>query len=190
MILPRASSACASLPPRRAGIRASSSSAASAPSRSPTSRCPGRRSSRPYDGAAAPEGVDERGTGAMRTASEVPLRYNAVDILERNLGSRGDKVALHGPDRAMTFRQVSREANQVAGALSRQLDVRLGGFVALLCLDQPEWVTAFFGILKAGAAAVSINTMATQRECAYILGDCRARVLFVHEALLPTVEQI
>jgi len=141
-------------------------------------------------GPAAPEGVDERGTGAMRTASEVPLRYNAVDILERNLGSRGDKVALHSPDRAMTFRQVSREANQVAGALSRQLDVRLGEFVALLCLDQPEWVTAFFGILKAGAAAVSINTMATQRECAYILGDCRARVLFVHESLLPTIEQI
>jgi benzoate-CoA ligase family protein len=38
--------------------------------------------------------------------------------------------------------------------------------------------------------AVSVNTMVTPRDCAYILGDCRARVLLVHESLLPIVEQI
>ena len=30
----------------------------------------------------------------MRKASEVPIHYNAVDILERNLAERADKVAL------------------------------------------------------------------------------------------------
>ena len=90
----------------------------------------------------------------------------------------------------MTFGQVAREANQVGNALSRKLGVRLGDFVALLCLDGSEWVTSFFGIVKAGAVAVSINTMATPRECDYILRDCRARVLIVHESLLPTIEGI
>jgi benzoate-CoA ligase family protein len=59
-----------------------------------------------------------------------------------------------------------------------------------MCLDQPEWVTSFFGIVKAGGVAVSINTMATPSDCAYILRDCRARVLIVQASLLPTIEGI
>jgi benzoate-CoA ligase family protein len=126
----------------------------------------------------------------VRRAADVPLYYNAVDVLERNLDARADKVALYSPERTMTFGQVAGEANQVGNALSRKLGVRLGDFVALLCLDGSEWVTSFFGIVKAGAVAVSINTMATPRECDYILRDCRARVLIVHESLLPPIEGI
>jgi benzoate-CoA ligase family protein len=126
----------------------------------------------------------------MRTAANVPLHYNAVDILERNLGARADKVALYGADRTLTFREVSHEVNQVGNALINKLGVRLGDFVAILCLDRPEWVTSFFGIVKAGGVAVSINTMATPRECDYILRDCRARVLIVEASLLPAIEGI
>ncbi|MDO8485396.1 MAG: benzoate-CoA ligase family protein [Candidatus Limnocylindrales bacterium] len=126
----------------------------------------------------------------MRTAADVPLYYNAVDILERNLGARADKVALYSPDRSLTFRQVSREVNQVGNALINNLGVRLGDFVAILSLDRPEWVASFFGIVKAGGVAVSINTMVTPRECDYILRDCRARVLIVDESLLPAIEGI
>ena len=126
----------------------------------------------------------------MRRAADIPLHYNAVDVLERNLSARGDKVALYSPQRTMTFGQVSHEADRVGHALDAKLGVRLGDFVALLCLDGSEWVASFFGILKAGAVAVSINTMATPRECDYILRDCRARVLFVHESLLPAIEAI
>ncbi|HET7088775.1 MAG TPA: benzoate-CoA ligase family protein [Anaerolineae bacterium] len=125
----------------------------------------------------------------MRKAAEVPLYYNAVDILERNLTKRADKVALYSPDRAMTFRQVSNEANQVGNAL-KKLGVRLGDFVGILSPDGPEWVTSFFGTLKIGAIAVGMNTLLTRQEYAYILRDCRARVLIVHESLLPIVEDI
>jgi benzoate-CoA ligase family protein len=126
----------------------------------------------------------------MRTAADVPLYYNAVEILERNLGVRADKVALYSQERTLTFRQVSGEVDQVGNALIKKLGVRLGDFVALLCLDQAEWVTSFFGIVKAGGVAVSINTMVTPRECDYILRDCRARVLIVHESLQPAIEGI
>ena len=126
----------------------------------------------------------------MRAAADVPLHYNAVDILERNLGSRAEKNALFSAERTMTFRQVSDEVNQVGNALRRELGVRLGDFVAILCLDRPEWVTSYFGIVKAGGVAVSINTMVTPGECDYILRDCRARVLIVDASLLPVLEEI
>jgi hypothetical protein len=36
-------------------------------------------------------------------ASDLPEYYNAVDILERNLSERADKVALHSLEREMTL---------------------------------------------------------------------------------------
>jgi 4-hydroxybenzoate-CoA ligase len=126
----------------------------------------------------------------MRTAADVPLHYNAVDILERNLEARADKVALFSPERSQTFGQVSVDVDRIAGGLIGKLDVRIGEAVAVLGLDQPEWAAAFFGIVKAGGVAVAINTTVTPRDCDYILRDCRARVLIVHESLLPALDGI
>nr|CCA65703.1 anthranilate-CoA ligase [Stigmatella aurantiaca Sg a15] len=122
-------------------------------------------------------------------ASDLPLYYNAVDILERNLPVRANKTALFTPDREMTFRQVSNEANQVGNAL-KGLGVRFGECVGLLTLDSAEWVTSFFGIVKLGAIAVGINTLLKPPEYEYILRDCRARVLIVHQEFLPLIESI
>jgi benzoate-CoA ligase family protein len=126
----------------------------------------------------------------MRTAADVPLHYNAVDILERNLGARADKVALYSGERTLTFAQLSLEVDRVGSALTRRLGVRIGEPVAILCPDVPEWAVSFFGTVKAGGVAVGVNTMATPRDCAYVLRDCRARVLVVHESLLPVIENI
>src|SRR5437899_1606550 len=92
----------------------------------------------------------------MRIA-DLPLHYNCVDILERNLAKRPDKVALYSLEREMTFQEVSREVNQVGHAL-KKLGVRIGDYVAILSLDLPEWITSFFGTLKVGGIAVGMST--------------------------------
>ncbi|MEK6575480.1 MAG: benzoate-CoA ligase family protein, partial [Chloroflexota bacterium] len=122
-------------------------------------------------------------------ASDLPLQYNAVDILERNLAAWGDKVAIYSAEREMTFRQVANEANQIGNAL-KKLDVRLGESVGILSPDCAEWVASFFGIVKIGAISVGINTLLKPHEHAYILRDSRARTLIVHAALLPSIAPI
>jgi benzoate-CoA ligase family protein len=122
-------------------------------------------------------------------ASDLPLNYNAVEILEHNLAQRADKVALYSPERNMTFQEVATEANQVGHAL-KKLGVRMGDFVGLLGLDGPAWVSTFFGILKIGGIAVGMNTLLTPQEYAFMLQDNRARVLVVHEMLWPKIEAI
>jgi benzoate-CoA ligase family protein len=122
-------------------------------------------------------------------AESLPLQYNAVDILERNLAQRGDKIALYSESRNLTFRQVADEANRVGNAL-RGLDVRVGEFVGILSPDVPEWVASFFGIMKIGAVAIGLNTLLKPHEYEYMLRDSRARALIVHEALLPAIEGI
>ena len=117
-------------------------------------------------------------------AADLPLYYNCCAILEDNLAERADKKALFSLEREMTFAEVAAEANQVGHALTK-MGVRPGEYVGLLCLDQPAWVTSFFGIVKIGAAAIGMNTLLTPPEYDYILRDSRARVLIVHEKLLP-----
>ncbi|MCB0031619.1 MAG: benzoate-CoA ligase family protein [Anaerolineales bacterium] len=121
--------------------------------------------------------------------NDLPLYYNAVDILEHNLAERADKIGLCAQSRSMTFGEVAAEANQVANAL-KACGVRAGETVGLLAFDSPEWVTCFFGTLKIGAVHVGINTLLTPAEYAYILEDSRARVLIVHDALYEAIAEI
>ena len=122
-------------------------------------------------------------------AADLPLDYNAANILEHNLAARADKVALYSVERELTFRQVADEVNRVGNALKR-LEVRMGECVGILALDCAEWVAAYFGIMKIGAIAVGMNTLLKPHEHGYILKDCRARALIVHKALLPSIEPI
>ena len=122
-------------------------------------------------------------------ANDLPEYYNACDLLERNLPERSQKVALLSTVRQMTFQEVSDEVNQVGNAL-KQLDVYFGDFVGILAPDSAEWVTSFFAILKIGAIAICMNTLLERSQYNYILRDSRARVLIVHESLLPAIEVI
>lgn len=119
-------------------------------------------------------------------AADLPLSYNAVDILERNLPERAAKTALVSDARSMTFGEVSAEANQVGRAL-QALGVRRGEAVALLVHDSAEWVCAFFGVVKIGAVAASLNTLLTPSEYAYMLRDARASVIIVGRPLLDRI---
>ncbi len=122
-------------------------------------------------------------------ATDLPLYYNMCDILEHNLETREDKIALLSDDGSMTFGEVSRQVNQVGNAL-RKLDIRFGDCVGILCPDRPEWVTSFFAVAKIGGTALGMNTLLKSDDYDYILGDSRTRVLIVHDSLLSVVEPV
>jgi len=125
---------------------------------------------------------------AMR-AADLPLYYNAVDILERNLAKRADKVVVVSDNGSYTFGEMSGKVNQVGNAL-RDLGVRSGECVAILAPDRPEWVMAFFGTIKIGAVSLGLNTLLKAPEYEYMFRDCRTQVLIVHESLLSAIEPI
>ena len=123
-----------------------------------------------------------------RRAADLPVWYNAVDILERNLEQRAGATALVSADRELTFGEVSEEVNRVGNAL-KALGVRPGDRVAILSLDCAEWAISFFACLKVGAVAVGMNTLLTARELEHILIDSDAHVLLVHAALLAPARE-
>ncbi len=124
-----------------------------------------------------------------RRAAEIPLRYNAVEILERNLEVHPGKVALLSTRRTMTFAEVAAEVNRVGNAL-KALDVRVGDRVGILAADCTEWATSFFGVLKAGGVAVCMNTLLKRHEHEFILNDSRTRVLITDSHHEPLAKEL
>ena len=67
----------------------------------------------------------------------------------------------------------------------RRLGVRREERVAMIMLDTVDFPIVFLGAIRAGVVPVPLNTLLTSDQYAYVLADCRARVLFISEALLP-----
>ena len=57
------------------------------------------------------------------------------------------------------------------------LGLKRGDAAAVLLNNSPEFVIAYFGIIKAGAARVPLNTFLAVPEIEYILSDCKAKIL-------------
>src|SRR6202789_730339 len=123
--------------------------------------------------------------------SEVSGAYNAVTyLLDRNIDEgRADKLAYTDTASELTYSELQRKTFRVANLL-RRLGVRREERVAMIMLDTVDFPAVFLGAMRAGIVPVPLNTLLTADQYAYVLADCRARVLFVSEALYPVVKDI
>ncbi len=113
-----------------------------------------------------------------------------TEILDHNLTvGRGAKTAVICRGRRDSFADIAALSNRVGNALLG-LGVRLEQRVALLLLDSPEFLGAFFGTVKIGAVAIPLNTMLTAQDYSYLLRDSRAEVLVVDESLYERIAPI
>src|SRR5690348_1578344 len=117
--------------------------------------------------------------------------YNAVSwLLDRNVDEgRGGKLAYDDTVSELTYRGLQQQTCRVANML-RRLGVRREERVAMILLDTVDFPAVFLGAIRAGIVPVPLNTLLTSDQYAYVLADCRARVLFVSEALLPVVKDM
>ncbi len=100
---------------------------------------------------------------------------NLATLLEGSAARTPDRTALTAGERRLTYRQLNEEANKIAGALKRR-GVASGDRVALTMPNTPEFVIAYYGILKAGAAVVPLNVLLKAPEICYYLKDSGARI--------------
>src|SRR5262249_21417520 len=72
----------------------------------------------------------------------------------------------------------------------RALGVEHEHRVALLLNDTVDYPVAFWGTIRSGAIAIPLNTYLPVPQYAYILADCRARVLVIDGALAETIAPV
>src|SRR6266581_658468 len=117
--------------------------------------------------------------------------YNAVTwLLDRNVDEgRAKKLAFTDTVSELTYGDLQKQSRRLASML-RRLGVRREERVAMIMLDTIDFPIVFLGAIRAGIVPVPLNTLLTSEQYAYVLADCRARVLFVSEALLPVVKDM
>lgn len=93
-----------------------------------------------------------------------------------------NKVAIIDGERRFTFLDLNTAVDRFASALLA-IGIAKGDRVALLSPNSLEFEIAFFGILKAGAVATTINAGYREGEIAHQINSSGANVLIVDQSL-------
>jgi long-chain acyl-CoA synthetase len=102
------------------------------------------------------------------------VSVNLADLVREAARTRPDHPALIFGNRTLSWAQVDA-AVDVATAGYQSLGLQPGDRVALVLGNVPEFVSAYFGALRAGLVAVPVNTGSTSSELSGMLTDCGAR---------------
>jgi fatty-acyl-CoA synthase len=139
------------------------------------------------------------GTGCQRLEPKaLPDPVNAgvshspltpLAFLERTSLVFPNRTAVVERERRFTWADVRERVRRLAVALQVS-GVARGDRVAFLAPNVHELLEAHFGVPRAGAVLVAINTRLMPEEIAYILEHSGSRILVVHESLRHLVEDV
>jgi fatty-acyl-CoA synthase len=93
-------------------------------------------------------------------------------------------------DTVVTFRRFREETERMAGYLQQVCGVRPGDRVLLYMQNSPQFMIAFYGILRADAIVVPVNPMNLTGELRHYVTDSGAKVAFAASELLPRMEPL
>ena len=112
--------------------------------------------------------------------TSVPQAFD--EATERSPGATA--VVFYG--RAISYRELREAADRLANALS-SLGVKKGDRVALYLLNSPQFIIAYFAVLKCGATVTPISPVYTSHEVRYQIEDSGARVAICQDMLYEKV---
>ena len=123
--------------------------------------------------------------GVPRTLNlpQVPLTHYVQVAAERY----PNKPAVIFCGSTLSYAALLARVEALAGYLTQRVGVQRGDRVLLMSQNCPQYVAAYYGIMRAGAVVVPVNAMCTQSEIRYYLQDSGARVAMVAQELLPQV---
>jgi len=108
---------------------------------------------------------------------------------ETAAGPRKEKVALVSGEQRLSYSDLDEASNRVANALLKG-GVARGDRVAMLLSNSPEFVITFFGVVKAGAVAVPLDTNWKIAEYRSLIGHFMPKVLIGESAILELLAPV
>ena len=101
-----------------------------------------------------------------------------------------DKPFIVFYDSVLTFADFRAQAERIAGFLQQDCGVQRGDRVLLDMQNSPQWVLAYYGILRADAVVVPVNPMNKTEELRHYVEDAGAKVAFVAQDLLAQMQPL
>jgi long-chain acyl-CoA synthetase len=113
---------------------------------------------------------------------------NLSSIIDRGALNFAEKIALAQDKSRYTYDRLKSATDQVAFYLSEQ-GVRRGDRIAIYMPNRPEWVAAYYGIIRLGAVAVCVSSAYKQKEVEHLLNDSLVSLLITCDELLSQVPE-
>jgi long-chain acyl-CoA synthetase len=89
----------------------------------------------------------------------------------------------------LTYHQIKQLSDRFAGSICR-MGIRKGDRVVLLLPNSPQFIVAYYGLLKAGAVIVPLNPLSAERELEFYLTDSEAEVAITIPLFLSKVASL
>ena len=93
-------------------------------------------------------------------------------------------------DTVISYGEFKHEAERIAGYLQQACGVKAGDRVLVYLQNSPQWVLAFYAILRANAVAVPVNPMNRTEELRHYVHDSGATTAFVPQDLYPQMQPL
>ncbi len=107
--------------------------------------------------------------------------HGMADLVRRAAAATPDKAALLFHDQLITWAELDARVDAAAAGL-QQLGLTPGDRVGLRLGNTPEFVVAYFGLLRAALVAVPLGTGTTRHELHQALSDSGAAALVVERS--------
>ncbi|USK35781.1 long-chain-fatty-acid--CoA ligase [Bacillus sp. F19] len=117
------------------------------------------------------------------------MSNNLDENLKRSASNFPESIAYIYRDKSVTYKELNMQVDSLAAGLSAQ-SIGKGDGVALILGNSPEFLIAYYGILRLGAFVVPINPLFTKDEINYILGNSQAKAVIAHVSAEPKLSEV
>jgi fatty-acyl-CoA synthase len=117
------------------------------------------------------------------------VKTNIGYVLYKRAQLNPDKEALVVDDVRRTWSELNERSNRAASAMQK-LGVQKGDRVAILAMNEPEYVELFFALGKIGVVMTPVNYRLAGPEIEYIVNNCEASVLIFGPEYAEVVDGI
>ena len=115
-------------------------------------------------------------------------RVALPELLARTAAANPAGIATRFYGATLTYARLSELADRCASAL-HDLGVKQGDRVAIMLPNCPQFIIAFYAVLRLGAVAVPTNPLYKEHELAFQLADAGAETLIVLDRLYATARR-
>jgi fatty-acyl-CoA synthase len=116
--------------------------------------------------------------------------FSVYHNLETTAARAPDKIALAFYGSTLTYRRFKQDADALAGFLQQRCGVRKGERVLLYMQNSPQFVIAYYAILRADAVVVPVNPMNLTEELRHYVADSDARTAVAGQELYPQIKPL
>ncbi len=114
---------------------------------------------------------------------------NLIQMLRNAVEHYGRKVAIIFGKRRLSYAELEEASDKIANTLMKS-GVSNGDRVVILLPNCPEFVVAYFGVIKTGGTAVPLDTKYKAKELASVFDNCRPKVLVTDDPFLEPLVSI